>query len=194
MLVAGVTTTDERPTVQVRVSPDLHRSRLTVFFRSLLALPHTVWLLVYGIAATLVAWVAFFAALFMGRLPAGMHGFLSDYVRYASYVRAYRLLVVNRYPPFSGRASYDVDIVIPPPPRQRRLTVFFRGLLVLAAALWRLLWALWMGLVRFAAFWYALFMGRLSEGLERRLVRYLVFNVRVTAYQLYLVDRFPSPD
>lgn len=190
----GVARAGERSTVQVRVSPDLHRSRLTVFFRSPLALPHTVWLLLYGLAAALVAWAAFFVALFLGRLPEGMHGFLANYVRYASYVRAYRLLVVNRYPPFSGRAPYDVELEIPPPGRQRRLTIFFRGLLVLAAALWRLLWALWMGLVRFAAFWYALFMGRLSEGLERRLVRYLVFSVRVTAYQLYLVDRFPGPD
>jgi hypothetical protein len=47
--------------VQVSVRDDLARSRLTVFFRLLLAIPHLLWLYVWASAvwlAALVAWVA----------------------------------------------------------------------------------------------------------------------------------------
>jgi hypothetical protein len=42
--------------VKLIVTDDLQRSRLTVFFRLLLALPHLVWLFLWGV-------VTFFAAL-----------------------------------------------------------------------------------------------------------------------------------
>lgn len=51
--------------VQMDVDDDLRRSRLTVFFRLLLALPHLVWLTLWGIVALLAAivnWVATFVA------------------------------------------------------------------------------------------------------------------------------------
>ena len=41
--------------VRLSIEDDLSRSRLTVFFRLILAIPHLVWLLLWGI-------VAFFAA------------------------------------------------------------------------------------------------------------------------------------
>ena len=40
------------------VTDDLRRSRLTVFFRYLLALPHIVWLTLYGTAAFIVFFIA----------------------------------------------------------------------------------------------------------------------------------------
>ena len=57
--------------IRLVVTGDLRRSRLTVFFRYLLALPHLVWVSLYGIAAYVVLLVAWFAALFMGRVPGG---------------------------------------------------------------------------------------------------------------------------
>ncbi len=51
--------------IRLVVTDDLRRSRLTVFFRYLLALPHIVWLALYGIAAYIVLFIAWFAALFM---------------------------------------------------------------------------------------------------------------------------------
>ena len=37
--------------VQLAVTDDLQRSRLTVFFRLLLAIPHFIWLLLWSVAA-----------------------------------------------------------------------------------------------------------------------------------------------
>ena len=36
------------------VTDDLHRSRLTVFFRLLLALPHLIWVSLWGIVAAVL--------------------------------------------------------------------------------------------------------------------------------------------
>jgi Domain of unknown function (DUF4389) len=82
--------------IRLVVTGDLRRSRLTVFFRYLLALPHLVWVSLYGIAAYVVLLVAWFAALFMGRVPGGMHGFIAGYLRYSTRVNAYLYLVAKR--------------------------------------------------------------------------------------------------
>ena len=53
------------------VEDDLKRSRLTVFFRLLLAIPQAIWLSIWGIAVYVAVIVAWFAALFTGRVPVG---------------------------------------------------------------------------------------------------------------------------
>lgn len=77
------------------------RNRLTTFFRIILVLPHVVILAVLGVAAFVVLVLAWFAALFTGRVPAGMHGFLVGYNRWSARVSAYLILLVDEYPPFS---------------------------------------------------------------------------------------------
>ena len=59
--------------IRLAVTDDLRRSRLTVFFRLLLALPHLIWLALWGIVASLAAIVNWFATLFVGRSPDGLH-------------------------------------------------------------------------------------------------------------------------
>src|SRR5205823_4641363 len=77
--------------IQLVVEDDLRRSRLTVFFRWLLAIPHWVWLTLWGFVAGLAAFAGWFIALFTGRLPDGLHGFLARYLRYQTQVLAYTL-------------------------------------------------------------------------------------------------------
>ena len=75
--------------VTLVVTGDLRRSRLTVFFRLLLAIPHFIWLALWGIAAWIAGVIAWFAALFTTRVPGGLHDFLARYVRYQVHVFAY---------------------------------------------------------------------------------------------------------
>src|SRR5512135_1349469 len=51
------------------VNDDLQRSRLTVFFRGLLAIVPFIWLMLWGIAAVVAHIIAWFAALFTKRVP-----------------------------------------------------------------------------------------------------------------------------
>jgi Domain of unknown function (DUF4389) len=110
---------------------DLHRSRLTVFFRLLLAIPLFLWLLIWGIAAFVCVVLMWFAVLFTGRAPEGMHDFIASYLCYSTHVSAYLLLAADPYPWFRGSQGYPIDLVIEPPQRQSRWSAAFR--LVLAA-------------------------------------------------------------
>jgi hypothetical protein len=186
--------------VRIEVGDDLVRSRLTVFFRLLLAIPHFVWLLLWTIAAFFAAIANWFATLVTAVPPRSLHRFLSAYVRYATHVFAFVLLTANPFPAFVGeRGSYPVDLDFPPPERQNRWTVFFRVILALPAAL--------IGSALFspggnsgdsasgAAFlgWFAsLARGRMPEGFRDLQAYALRYNAQLSAYTLLLTDRYPD--
>ena len=120
--------------VRLRVEDDLRRSRFTVLFRLLLALPHIVWLTGWSVLAYLAAIVNWFVALIGGRSWRPLHRFLAAFVRYQAHVYAFLYLVANPFPGFTGKESaYPLAIVLDGPERQRRLVTVFRLLLVLPA-------------------------------------------------------------
>jgi hypothetical protein len=119
--------------VRITVDDDLRRSRLTVFFRLLLAIPHLVWFGLWSIAVLFAAIATWFAALVTGRAPQGLHNFLAAYVRYATHLDAYVSLTANPYPGFTGEPGYPVDIKIPGPERQSRWKIALRLLLAIPA-------------------------------------------------------------
>jgi hypothetical protein len=77
------------------------RNRLTTLFRIIMIIPHYIIITVLGYAAGVVAVIAWFAALFTGTVPAGLHSFLGGYTRWNARYQAYALLVTDEYPPFS---------------------------------------------------------------------------------------------
>src|SRR5437763_16017589 len=81
------------------------RSRLTTFFRLILAIPRYVVLSLWAIAASLVVIVAWFVLLFTARWPRGMFGFVAGFCRYATCVYAYVCLLTDGYPPLRGGAE-----------------------------------------------------------------------------------------
>src|SRR5437588_12866425 len=119
--------------IQLHIGDDLQRRRLTVFFRALLVLPHLVWIVLWGIAALVVALANWVITLVQGKSPDALHGFLARYVRYVTHVYAYLFLAANPYPRPDGRPGYPVDVEIAPPARQNRWSVAFRGVLGLPA-------------------------------------------------------------
>jgi hypothetical protein len=122
--------------IRVVVSDDLDRSRLTVFFRLLLAIPHYFWFGLWTIGALVLAIPNWMVTLIAGRPPAGLHDFLARYVRYSVQLNAYVTLAANPFPPFAGRPGrYPVDVEIDPPGRQNRWKTAFRLALAVPAIL-----------------------------------------------------------
>ncbi len=120
--------------IQLQADENLHRSRLTVFFRLLLAIPHLIWLSLWGIAAFFAAIANWLATLVRGSSPEGLHRFLSSYVRYAIHVYAYVYLTADPFPGFTGQpGSYPVEVSIAGPCRQNRWRVGFRIVLAIPA-------------------------------------------------------------
>jgi hypothetical protein len=178
--------------IRLVVTDDLRRSRLTVFFRLILVIPHYVWLYLWGIAACF-AWIAaWFAALFTGRVPDGLHGFLASYLRYQTYVCAYLYLLADPFPPFSSSAGYPVSLEVDPPERQSRWVTFFRGILAIPALLIGTVLSYLLGLLAFLAWFACLFTGRMPEGFENLGAYCLRYYEQMYAYLYLLTSRYPS--
>lgn len=180
--------------ISLVVTDDLSRNRLTVFFRLLLAIPHLVWLWLWGIAATIALILVWFAALFTKRVPRGLHDFLASYLRYQVHVYSYLSLVADPYPSFSGTAPYPVTVEIAPPAEQGRLGVFFRILLALPALLVAYILNYLTELVAIFAWIVCLALGRIPEGMRNLLAFSVRFHAQTQGYTYLLTDRYPSFD
>ena len=173
-------------------SDDLRRSRLTVFFRYPLAIPHFIWLAIWGIAAEIAVFIAWIVAIFTGRVPDGLHRFIAGYVRYSMRVNAYLLLMANPWPPFTNSRPYPLDVEIAPAAAQTRLTVFFRLLLAIPAFILSYIFRLVNTFVAFLTWFYALFTGRASEGMKNLSVWLYRYEVQTYAYVFLLTGTYPS--
>jgi hypothetical protein len=180
------------PAVRIAVEDDRRRSRLSVFFRGLLILPHAVWFLLWSIAALFGAVVSWFVTLAAGRTFVGLHRFLAAYVRYGAHIAAYFFIVANPFPGFTGTVgTYPVDLQIDPPARQSRWVTLFR--LFLAFPAWLVAGGLGSVLLVVGVFgWFTgLVTGRMPEGL-RNLGAYAIrYNAQAHAYVYLLTDRYP---
>ena len=177
----------------VLTEDDGRRSRLTVFFRVLLSIPHFVWLYLWAIAAQIAALLAWFAGLVLGRVPGGLHRFIAGYTRYSTHVMAYLCLVANPFPGFTGTAgSYPVEIDIDDPQRQSRLGIFFRILLALPAFMILYVVSAALFLVGFLGWFAALVTGRMPAGLRDLGAYALRYSAQANGYLLLLTGTYPN--
>jgi hypothetical protein len=179
--------------IRLVVNDDLQRNRLTVFFRLILAIPHFLWASLWGVIAVLALVVNWFATLFMGRSPDGLHNFLGTYLRYLTHVRAYALLVADPFPGFTGtQGTYPIDLEVDPPEPQNRLTVFFRFVLAIPALLLMYILSNLTQLLAVFSWFIALVMGRVPEGLRNFAALALRIETQTYAYLMVLTGRYPS--
>jgi hypothetical protein len=178
--------------VRIRSDDDPRRSRLTVFFRFLLWLPHLVWLVLWGIATTFAIVANWFVTLFAGRPAERLHRFIAAYLRYYTHTTAFLFLVANPFPGFTGRAgSYPIDPGIASPTPQNRWKTGFRLILAIPAVI--ISGALDNAFLLVALFgWFVgLILGRMPLGLRNLGVFALRYHAQVAAYLWLLTDRYP---
>jgi hypothetical protein len=181
-----------RHPIHIVVTDDLRRTRLTVFFRLILVIPHLLWLMLWGVAAYLAVLVAWVVGIFMGRIPNGLHDFMAAFLRYENHVFAYVSLAADPYPAFTSDASYPVDLQIEPAASQNRLTILFRVLLAIPALIVVYVLRLVAEVVAFLAWFYALFTGGMNRGMRDLLVYWLRYEAQTVGYLLLLTSRYPS--
>ena len=194
--------------VRLVVSDDLARRRLTVAFRLLLAIPHLLWVSLWGAAATLASIVMWLAILFEGRAPRTLHGFVASFVRYSTHVSAYVFLAAGPFPGFTGGERYPVDVEIAGPVRQNRWSAGFRLLLAVPTVL---LAAVLGGgpvgavgggayvtgggvlvAVSFLGWFAALVRARMPRGLRDLAAYAIAYGAQASAYVLLLTERYPD--
>ncbi len=93
--------------VSLQITRPETSSRLHCVLRILapiyVGIPHGICLLFRQIAGIILFVVAFFAVLFTGKYPKGMHDFQVGNFRWGMRVMAYITMLSDRYPPFSGK-------------------------------------------------------------------------------------------
>jgi hypothetical protein len=179
--------------IRLVVNDDLQRSRLTVFFRLVLAIPHLIWLGLWSIAAFFAVIVAWVAALVGARVPDGVHAFLAAYVRYVTHVTAYLALVADPFPGLSGASgSYPIDADVDPPAQQSRVTVLFRPFLVIPAAIVLSVLQDLVCVLAVLQWFYVLWTGHAHEGLRNVCTWCLRFQAQTLGYAALLTERYPS--
>jgi hypothetical protein len=191
-MLAGVERPPQHAVHLVGDADDLRFSRVTVFFRLPLAIPHLVWLALWTVVAILTAIVTWFATLFTGTPPAGLHRFLSRYARYSLHVNAFLYLVANPFPGFVGEEGrYPLDLVLPGPARQSRWKTGFRIFLAIPALLVNS--ALGSGLIvaAFLTWFVALATGAAPWGLRNFSAYALRYGSQVNAYGFLITDAYP---
>jgi Domain of unknown function (DUF4389) len=192
MLVA---VTDRPPRHPVRVVGDpydLRRSRLTVFFRILLAVPHIIWLVLWGIVVLLATIVQWFVTLVRGTPASGLHRFISTYIRYRLHVLAFLLLVANPFPGFTGAAgSYPLDLEVEGPQRQNRWKTGFRIPLAIPAVLVNSALSAALFAAALLTWFYALVKGSAPWGLRNLSAYALRYDAQTNAYGFLVTDRYP---
>lgn len=178
--------------VRLELEDGLERSRLTVFFRVLLAIPHLLWLALWSVLLIPVLLVAWLVALVIGRVPEALHRFVAARVRYGAHVGAFLFVIGGPFPGFVGAAgSYPVGIAIDPAAPQRRARTLFRLVLALPALLLSAAYSGAMIVVGVLGWWASLFTGRMPEGLRNLGAVAIRYSAQAEAYLFLLTDSYP---
>jgi hypothetical protein len=167
-------------------------SRLLIFVKWLLALPH--WIILYGLGVLVgaITFVAWFAILFTGRYPRELFDLVVKSWRWQANVAAYVGLMRDEYPPFSWEEGrYPVRFQVDYPERLSRLLIFVKWLLALPHYIVLFLLGLVAYLAWIVAWWAILITGRFPRALFDFLVGLGRWNWRVQAYTNLLRDEYP---
>jgi hypothetical protein len=194
METAAVAAAPHHP-IRLRVTDDLRRTRLTVFFRLLLVIPHFLWAALLGIVVILAVIGNWFATLVKGISPTGLHNWIGWYLRYTTQVTAYCYLIANPYPGFlfiNFNEDYPIDLEVDPPVQQNRWTVAFRIILAIPAMLVTQILRNLSGLLAVISWFVALFTARVPEGVRNFSAFALRYESQTYAYLALLTSRYPN--
>ncbi|MCI2419879.1 DUF4389 domain-containing protein [Saccharopolyspora sp. K220] len=176
---------------ELEVTPPERQRRWTVLLRLLLLIPHFIVLWLVSIAAGVVLIIGWFAALFLGRLPEWISGFLILFVGYQTRVAASNMLLVDWYPPFVvGQPGYPVQVDVRSG-RLNRWAVFFRLILVIPAAIVSAVVAQGWCVLAFFIWLIVLVMGRNPRPIFDASAAVLRYSYRTNAYFYLLTGAYP---
>lgn len=169
------------------------RSRLTTFFRLILAIPLAIVLYVYALIATVAIVIAWFAIVFSGRYPKGVYDFVADFTRFFARFTAYAALLCDPYPSFWGGEddAYPVRLHFAPLERYSRPRTFFRAILAIPIVFLRYVMGLLLEIGAIAAWVVIVITGRMPRGLFDLMVLANSYTARSDAYLYLLTETYP---
>ena len=166
-------------------------SRLLIFIKWILILPHTVILSVLGFVASLAAFAAWWVILFTGVYPPGMWQFVFFYQQWSARVSVYSSLLRDEYPPI-GEGPWPLEFSMQRPERSSRGLVIGRIFLAIPLGLWMSVLYL-MFIVLIIVAWVSILVNEnIPAGVFERMVGVLRYTTRVNCYLYMLTDIWPG--
>jgi hypothetical protein len=170
------------------------RSRLTAFFRLILAIPLMIWLYLFGIAASIAIVIAWFAIVITGKYPRGLYNFVASFTRFITRISAYAALLCDPYPAFNGTddPNYPVRMRFAGPLESySRLKTLFRCILAIPILVVRYAMGILLEIGAFAAWVVIVITGKMPRGLFDLMVLANSYNARSDAYVYLLTETYP---
>ena len=170
------------------------RSRLTAFFRLLLAIPLAIWLYLYALVAYVAIVIAWFAIVITGSYPQGLYDFVAGFTRFLTRTTAYTALLCDPYPAFGGAAdpAYPVRMSFAGPlPQYSRAKTFFRGIIAIPLLVVRYVMGILLEIGAFGAWVVIVITGKMPRGLFDLMVLANSYTARSDAYLYLLTETYP---
>jgi Domain of unknown function (DUF4389) len=181
---------NDQPVLQYDVEYPEHLSRLLIFVKWLLAIPHYVILFFLGIGLTITTIIAFFAILITGRYPRGLWEYAMMTLRWGARVNTYLSLQRDEYPPF-GDEEYPFVFQLDYPERLSRWKIFVKWLLAIPHLVVLYILQIVASIVTVIAWFAILITGGYPRSLFDFVVGYHRWNYRVSVYLSLLTDAYP---
>lgn len=169
------------------------RSRLTAFFRLILAIPLAIWLYVYALVAAVAVVIAWFAIVFTARYPRGLYDFVAGFTRFTARFMAYTYLLVDPYPSFGGSddLAYPVRMQFEPLEQYSRLKTLCRVILAIPILILRYVMTILLEIGAIGAWIVIVITGKLPRGLFDLMVLANSYIMRSDAYIYLLTETYP---
>jgi Domain of unknown function (DUF4389) len=172
--------------------PD-HLSRLLIFVKWLLAIPHYIALIFLGIGVYVVLVISWFAVLITGRYPPGLFNYMVGVFRWATRVQAYVFLMADAYPPFTleDDPAYPVRVEIDYPEHVARWRPLIHWLLAIPALIAAAL-ILFVAEICVLIAWFAiLFTGRYPQALFDVVLIAFRWSIRTNVFNYWMEEQYP---
>lgn len=167
-------------------------SRLLIFVKWLLIIPHSIILYFLSLALNVVLLLAFFAILFTAKYPEGLFTFAVGVRRWTANASAYSNLMRDEYPPFSMDAGlYAVSFDVTYPQNLNRFMPLIKWLLAIPHLIVLLFLTIGLIVTTMIAWFAILFTGSYPEGLFNFAVGVNRWSHRVGAYIGLMTDEYP---
>jgi hypothetical protein len=169
-----------------------------VGLKHLLGFPHGVILVVYGLAALILGWIAQWIVLFTGSYPRGFIEFMRGYFQWSFRLNTWIYGLTDRYPPFTHEdaAVFAAQAEASVAASSSRLLAVARilgiqFLLLIPHLVALVVLAMLQGLMVFISAIAIIFTGRYPEAFFDIVLGVERWIFRVNVYALGLVDRYP---
>lgn len=167
-------------------------SRLLIFVKWLLAIPHFLILYALSIVAGICAFIAFFAILFTTKYPKGLFDFVVNYQRWNANAGAYSGLLRDEYPPFSWEpGQYPVTFEADYDENLNRWLPLIKWLLAIPHILVLIVLGIIALVIWIIAFFAILFTGSFPRGMFDFIVGVNRWSYRVNSYLYLITDAYP---